>query len=623
MRVKLHIHRRAYKHKPKDSGRINNEITEAVSEVTPRELAKLVGQEGRTAVLATMNGKRSKNNMEQQQVLMLDFDNKDDNTKKKTTGIFYHSIEQTLEDEFIKENASFIYKTFSHTDTWERFRVVFVLDEPLVNNEEVKSAYQYLMDKYPNADKATKDSSRIFFGGTEYIEVNFENVLEKSIFPEIEEVEVKKRKPRKAKKTPVMSFDDFEEEIPTWKLIKAGEKSLVAQRWKKYGEGKSFQNETQSWNFYRSLDMAEMLGVKGNPFHNILEYDANPSASIWKPEDSDSYLYTCLNEQGKNGNNRSYDIIQIVQKLLDSSNIYAEQYLAETTGIDFNVSEEFVRIQAEAERFKAILLSDNFKEQHPEMWKIFGRYDYAVHVNAIIDIFKSQLYEYDGEVQCLTWMSVDNIAKRLNVSKMKASNLLNLITLVNITDKLDEDQIPESLLEILETNRTHVKDNDGKLVERKKERKYRSNVYKLGELIANFTNIEERCVVLTEKGFTMKGLSKEWVYRTFGEKEANRIYPQDKDRTVSKQSEDITMMIHKVVVEEIQEHGYVIVNELKDKLHRAYGSMNWTDYKYKQAEAELLDGYDLKKISLTNQLKDEYGITHLAPTARPKILIYD
>lgn len=621
MKVELHIHNKAYKHKPKNAGKINNEITEAVSEVTPRELAKLVGQEGRTAVLATMNGKRTKNNMEQQQVLMLDFDNKDDDTKKKTTGIFYQSIEQTLEDEFIKENASFIYKTFSHTDTWERFRVVFVLDEPLVNNEEVKSAYQYLMDKYPNADKATKDSSRIFFGGTEYTEINFENILDKSIFPEVKEVEVKKRKPRKAKKAPVISFDDFEEEIPTWKLIKAGEKSLVTQRWKKYGEGKSFQNETQAWNFYRSLDMAEMLGVKGSPFHNILEYDANPSAGIWKPEDSDSYLYTCLNEQGKNGNNRSYDIIQILQKLLDSSYIYAEQYLAETTGVDFNVSEEFVRIQAEAERFKSILLSDNFKEQHPEMWKMFGRYDYAVHINAIIDIFKSQLYEYDGEVQCLSWVSVDNIAKRLNVSKGKASNLLNLITLANITDKLDEDQIPESLLEILETNRTHVKDNDGELVKRKKERKYRSNVYKLGELIENFTNIEERCVVLTEKGFTMKGLSKEWVYRTFGEKEANRIYPQDKDRAVSKQSEDITMMIHKVVVEEIQEHGYVIVNELKDKLHRAYGSMNWTDYKYKQAEAELLDGYDLKKISLTNQLKDEYGITHLAPTARPKILV--
>lgn len=617
-KVKLHIHNKSNKTKPKNVGKINSELTQSVSEVTPVELAQLVGKEGHTAVLATMNGARAKKNMIEQQVLMLDFDN--DSAGNKTSGIFYQTIEETLEDNFIKENASFIYKTFSYTDDWERFRVVFILDEPLKNNEEVFSAYQYLMDKFPNTDKAPKDSSRIFFGGTEVIEIDYSNQLSVKDLPE---VEVQVREVRESTAPAQEVRDNTEYETPTWELIKAGEKKLVAERWNKYGTGKSFTDEVHAYDFFRSLDMKELLGVRGEPFHNILSYEKNPSASIWKPEDTNTYLYTELNNQGKNGNNRSYDIIQIVQRLLDSSYMYAEQYLADTTGIDFDVSDEIVEIYKQADRFKKILLSESFKEQHPEMYKIFGRYDYNIKINAIIDIFKGQLYEYDGEVKCLTWMTTKNIAKRLGSSETSTKRLLNLITLTSVVDKLDDDQIPEQLLEIIEKNQEYVRDNNGNWIERKNARKYRSNVYRLGELMANFTQVEERCVILTENNFTMKGMSREYILRTFGKEEADRVYPQDKERTVSKASEDATNFIHQVVMEEIKKNGVVVINEVMDLMQRAGASKSYSDYKYKQQEAEMIEGYGLKKISLTNQLKEEYGITHLKPNARPKVLVLD
>ncbi|MDK6256844.1 hypothetical protein QP192_25760, partial [Escherichia coli] len=40
--------------------------------------------------------------------------------------------------------------------------------------------YRWLMDKFPNADKANKDASRIFFGGRESIEIDFNNQLDTS-----------------------------------------------------------------------------------------------------------------------------------------------------------------------------------------------------------------------------------------------------------------------------------------------------------------------------------------------------------------------------------------------------------------------------------------------------------
>lgn len=128
--------------------------------------------------------------------------------------------------------------------------------------------------------------------------------------------------------------------------------------------------------------------------------------------------------------------------------------------------------------------------------------------------------------------------------------------------------------------------------------------------------------MLVENGFTIRSLSREYLLRTFGKVIANEVFPQDRDRVISKESKEITMIIYKVVMNEIQENGYVIVNEVKDKVQEYAGeSVSWTDYKYKQAEAEMLESYDLKKISLTNDLREELDIVHLKPNARPKVLV--
>ena len=73
----------------------------------------------------------------------------------------------------------------------------------------------------------------------------------------------------------------------------------------------------------------------------------------------------------------------------------------------------------------------------------------------------------------------------------------------------------------------------------------------------------------------------------------------------------------------LSEKGYIIIKELKVSVQRKWKSKGYTDYKYKQAVGELIDAYGLKKISLTNELKESFGITHLLPTARPDILVFE
>lgn len=74
------------------------------------------------------------------------------------------TIEQALEHPFIKEHCALAIPSPSHTDNWHKFRLVFVLNEALTSNAQIKQAYQYLMSLLPCADPACKNSDRIFYG---------------------------------------------------------------------------------------------------------------------------------------------------------------------------------------------------------------------------------------------------------------------------------------------------------------------------------------------------------------------------------------------------------------------------------------------------------------------------
>ncbi len=174
MYYSLHVHPIPYTHKPdaRAAASISKTIVDYNDVYTPEQLAQLLG-DGHTVVLGLMNGTRSKNNLISQQVMMLDFDNTVNG--KVASGDNYVTINDVLSNEWMRQHAAFVYKTFSYTDSWQKFRVVIFLDKLIRDSEEVTHTYEWLMNKYPQADKAPKDCSRIFYGGTEIVEINFNN----------------------------------------------------------------------------------------------------------------------------------------------------------------------------------------------------------------------------------------------------------------------------------------------------------------------------------------------------------------------------------------------------------------------------------------------------------------
>lgn len=607
MKVKLHLDKGTFREKPNryETTSIHERITKEVSEVTPKELAEALAS-GKTTVLATMKGERKKANMIQQQVLMLDFDNKDDSTKERTEGMFYTSISDVLDDEFVQQNASFLYETFSHTDDWDKFRLVFVLDQPLKTIWDVYGAYHFLLNKYPNADVSCKDPSRLFFGGTEYIEINFDNVLNTESIPKLNNEEakpvvVKPTQVEKARQNKPKSG-----ETPTYKLMKQGDKEAVKARLSVYGC--KLPSKVMAVNYLKSINMAEFLGIEYNPFFDLFHYEENPSASIFQMDNSDIWLYKCHSASHPFVG----DIILVVSKLLGISYTAAVNYLIEVTGIEIELTENIKAIREQCDLFANILLSEDLKHVYPAVHQRFDRY--KQDIISILTIFKENLYEDEnGELRSLTWISVRRLSEKLYGTDRKyekVNRILNLMTYTEWIDKLDESKIPADLLKKI------------KATQIAKKRDKRSNVFELLLLGDDFfRQLNKKCEAMQELGFTMKGFSKEYVQRTDGTKKADTVFVQDKDRTVSAKSEAITQDIHKIALRSIKKNGYIIEKDLIKKVQKKWKSKGFTEYKYKQAVSELLQTYGLQRKRLTKELKQEFGITKLSAKSSPAALV--
>jgi hypothetical protein len=76
------------------------------------------------------------------------------------------TVEQALDDEFIKANGTLIYTTPRHTQEQHRFRVVFALDRLIFDPNVYESLYGGLMKKIPFADPNVRSSAQFFQGSS-------------------------------------------------------------------------------------------------------------------------------------------------------------------------------------------------------------------------------------------------------------------------------------------------------------------------------------------------------------------------------------------------------------------------------------------------------------------------
>ena len=85
------------------------------------------------------NKTRNKNNFISSNILTLDFDKE-------------YTLKEALDNEFIKQYATIIYKTPNYTEEQNRFRIIFELEFPIKDKIAFEQAILGLLKKFPQAD---------------------------------------------------------------------------------------------------------------------------------------------------------------------------------------------------------------------------------------------------------------------------------------------------------------------------------------------------------------------------------------------------------------------------------------------------------------------------------------
>ena len=101
-----------------------------------------------------VKGYRKKTNFICGQHIGLDFDTED----------YQSSFKGLMENEYIAKYAHFMYSTPSSTPDAPRTRVVFILPEPVYNNEEYTDLAKYTVKSFGVNDTKCNDPCRIFYG---------------------------------------------------------------------------------------------------------------------------------------------------------------------------------------------------------------------------------------------------------------------------------------------------------------------------------------------------------------------------------------------------------------------------------------------------------------------------
>ncbi len=592
MIYQAYIHDKAYNSKPTDFGYISKDITNHLGEYTIEEIASKLAK-GHTILPAVMNGERKKANFKSQQILMLDFDNKE----SKPASMF-----QILGREFTTKHAAFSYQSFSSTPDQPKFRLVFVLDEPLKSAAQVEAMYIELFKHYPEADIACKDASRLFFGGRQLIEINYNNVLGTEIVADV--VEVVKPKKAKKKKTEQIKLDLVidAEETPNYELIRQGNKEELKKRFSEHSA--SFQSKVTAKNYLRQLNMRTVLGVPSEgTFKDIFHEEQSPSASIYTHEDDENlYMYKCHSEQHE----FCGDLINVVRKLQGTSHNEALDFLMDIMNIEIVLTEKMQEIREQCEMLADAITSVDLKDQYPHINK--SLFHYKQRVANLLHIIKNHMYEdSEGNIWCLTFMSLRTLSARLGCGKDAVNNMLTPLILSDWIRELSDDQIPADLLEQLK--KTQVKNNQYNRV----------NVYEFVLLGEDFlAEANKKCEVMVKASYTTRANTKDGLSLTVPAL-AGKRYKQNTRKGLKKSTTDVREFVHYIALTTIDKKGYIFEKEIEAALAKKFKGKGYSSRKLREIRAEMTDMYNLEKKQLNNDLKAALGIELANNQSRPTV----
>lgn len=567
-----------------------------------------------------LNGNKAENWC-QQQLFGLDFDN----------GV---QIEEAYNKMIsLGITPCFMYTTFSHKEEHHKFRVIFCNDTVITDGNIRDRLQATLMGIIGGIDEVCFNRDRLFFGGKGQVvlhpdyeaRINAESIIEKYWNDDYEQY-ISNAKPKSKKKKSTAAPTKSKDKVNTDKeyvvlvdntdAISTLNVSLLQERLgiegdllgtdkrrysllvptqspaddvnERFVDGVyQFQSEAEMYQYINSLDLQEYLGVSNGTFCCILptHEDNKPSAHIYITDDG-TQIYKCF------GCNQARTIISITEQLAHCRRSEAINFIKKVYKIDYKPS-EWVEQQRQLMIDSALYLdSEEFKETFPQINKLIRTRKTDIQkILMHMTKYVSDGLQLDGKP--LFFSSIPNLMKVCERnSKPKMSQSITLFALLNMLNKVELNCIPEEEL------------NKAKHISAKYGFKKIVNFYQVEEYgFTTLENSEKIAGTLIENNISLKGLSREYILRTFGIETADRVFPQYKYENrqgTSAKSDYLTSEIASVVLNTIKEQGYIFERDVN--INGAIGTQ------WKKSIQEILDSYGLKKVKLNKELKEKYGI---------------
>ena len=596
MNVKCMYYNKKFANKPQgyEIAEVQNNLIK--TDISIENLANGLSH-GTTFKPALLNGRKS-SDWTQQQLFALDFDH--DTTIE----------EQLNKCKKLKIYPCFGYTSFSHTEQEHHFRLVFCTDKIITDIETRNKLQNTLISIFDKSDNVTKDCTRIFFGGKNLICKDFDKRIDAQQIIEKYYYELPCQKsdnpiePKTCKKKLKIYSNTETNENMVLKIeaIRALNVDVMKELLKSTPNKEdnipssirgtlkqtSFENEKDLYKYINSIDLSEYLGIDGYVNCILPEHkDDSPSAHIYVTDDG-TQVYKCF------GCNKCYTIIGITEKLAQCKKSQAIEFIKSVYNLKLEKS-DWVKQQQQMLIDNANYLdSEEFDLQFPTLSKLIRTR--KVHIQKMLLHFTQ--YVNDNMQNMERPIFFDSYKNLLSVcgirqdSRKILSQSLTLFALLNMIEKLPAESIPEKEL------------NKAKHIAAKYGFKKLTNFYSFPEYgVLQFENSEEIAKTLKDNHVTLKGISKEYVLRTFGEETANKVYPQFKYENslgTSEKSDNATLELMNKLCNIINEQGYCLESDIRGK--------GQTELQWKRSIQEILNVGKFKKVKASKRNKEQYNI---------------
>lgn len=569
-KITLHIDTVEYQEKPdtNEVKKLNKRLLNNIQNVTPKELAENLDS-GRTVIPCVFDKFRRLNNFVKTSVVMLDFDNKNDDS--------YISFEDMKQNEFVKNNASFMYHTFSSNLRKNKYRIVFILNTEIDNVQYFNILMDKLFELFPTTDKKCLDCSHLFFGGFLASEIDFNNVLDWKSLIDFENVKLESLTAKNNSKSKKESLKDSLTYNPEFNSNKVTELLLNFDKEEYFNyleentdiiekiKNKKVSNKKDIAYLFNSLNTFDLFGLNKNnkTFNCILTEDSNPSATISYNDELDMYFYSRFCSEGT----ISFTNVEIMMTILSKPKDYVFNFLLDVFKMETELPENLKKIKENIIELENLFEDKSkLKTTYPHIYKVLNRHSYF-----IVEFLKMATlfaYEEEGNLRYLSAKSYSSIAKYIyNTDKQSKINyvckILNLISYLEFIKKIEFESFPNYYKKILTLNK-------------KQNRVAKTNnifeINYIDNLTVFLDDLEKNCEYLIECGYTLAGFKQDFIHRLEGNDKANEIYVQTKNKPLNSLNLELRDTIKEILYEEFvtNKKNHILDKDVKSKLNLKY-----------------------------------------------------